>query len=69
MQKLHAAGAREAEHVERATQVSGAVDTSEVWTAVVNDGERRSAVIEGFDCPDSQFDKLVQSFRFVPKAK
>lgn len=58
-----------AEHVERATQVSGAVDTSEVWTAVINDGERRSALIEGFDCPDSQFDKLVQSFRFIPKAK
>lgn len=58
-----------AKHMERATQVSGAVDTSEMWTAVFSDGERLSAIIEGFDCPDSQFDKLVQSFRFVPKAK
>ena len=59
----------EAEHVGRATQVGGAVGGSEVRTAVLNNGERRSAVIEGFDCPDSRFDKLVQSFRFVPKAK
>lgn len=58
-----------AKHVERETQVSGAVDASEVWTAVFNDGEKRSAVIEGSDCSDSQFDMLVQSFRFVPKAK
>ena len=57
-----------AEHVERATQLGGAVDTSQVWTAVFSNGERRSAVIEGLDCPDGRFDNLVQSFRFVPKA-
>lgn len=59
----------EAEHVERSTQVSGTVDASDVWTAVVNDGARHSAVIQGFGCSDGQFDKLVQSFRFVPKTK
>jgi hypothetical protein len=59
----------EGEHVERATQVNGSVDTSEVWTAVVNDGDGHSAVIEGFDCPDSRFGEFVESFRFVPKAK
>jgi hypothetical protein len=58
-----------AEHAEHATQVGGAMETSDVWTAVLNNGERRSAVIEGFDCSDSQFDSLVQSFRFIPKAK
>ena len=57
-----------AEHVERATEV-GEVDTSDVWTAVLNDGERRSAIIEGVDCPDTRFDQFVQSFRFVSKAK
>jgi hypothetical protein len=58
-----------AEHVERATQVGRPVDTSEVWIAVLNNGEKRSAVIEGFDCPDSRLGKLVQSFRFIPKTK
>jgi len=57
-----------AEHVERATRVGGVVDGTDVWTAVLNNGNRRSAAIEGFNCPDSRFDKLVRSFRFVPKA-
>jgi hypothetical protein len=56
-----------AEHVERETQVSGAADTSEVSTAVISNGERRSAVIEGFDCADTRFNKFVESFRFVSR--
>ncbi len=65
----------QAEHVEREAPVPGAVYApnakyaTQVRTAVVNDGEKRSAVIEGFDCPESRFDKFVQSFRFVPKAR
>ena len=58
-----------AENVGRATQVSGDTAASEVSTAVISYGERRSAVIEGIDCPDSRFDRFVQSFRFVSKAK
>lgn len=57
----------EAENVDRATQVGGSVDTSMVKTVVINDGEKRSAVIEGFDCPDKRFDSFVQSFRFISK--
>ena len=58
-----------AENVERATEVSGEVDASEVWTAVINDGDGHSAIVEGFGCSENRFDNFVHSFQFVSTAK
>jgi hypothetical protein len=58
-----------AENVERTTQVGGQMDASKVWTAVINNEEQRSAIIEGSGRSDNRFDNFVHSFRFVSPAK
>jgi hypothetical protein len=59
----------QAENVVRATEVSGEVDASDVWTAVINDGDGHSAIVQGFDCSEHRFDNFVDSFRFISTAK
>lgn len=57
-----------ADHITRETDaVTGEVTGVHTWVAVLNDGKRRSAIIEAFDCQDKQFDAIMRSFRFIAR--